>query len=210
MITSAAIAPIFSNMRPLCTLLPARAPKQLMPVNVSSAAAAITLSFQATPVSAAKVRGENHRDCGHAASLRNQKQSPSIHERDRRMVRVAQVDVLTAGRAGQTRRKFSPDECAAHREQPAKHPDAENQKRRVHAVRDLGRIRKNSRADDAAHHEHRRVKQPKLTARFRVIQRCHVERSRDFAGRLCQTPRRFTEWSRGDCERRRRQLVRAR
>ena len=123
-------------------MLPARAPKQLMPVNVSSAAAAMALSFQAYACERAKVRGENHRDCGHAASLRNQKQSPSIHERDRRMIRVAQVDVLTAGRAGQTRREFSPDECAAHREQAAEHPDAENQKRRMHAVRDLGRIGK--------------------------------------------------------------------
>ena len=97
------------------------------------------------------------------------------------MVRVAQVDVLTAGRSGQTRREFRPDECAAHREQPAKHPDAENQERRMHAVRDLGRVGKNSRADDAPHHDHRRVKQPKLTARIRVIQRCHVERSRDIS-----------------------------
>ena len=54
MITSAAIAPIFSNMRALWTLLPARAPKQLIRVNVSSAAAAMALSFQATPVSARK------------------------------------------------------------------------------------------------------------------------------------------------------------
>ena len=97
------------------------------------------------------------------------------------MVRVAQVDVLTAGRAGQTRREFRPDECAAHREQPAEHPDAEDQERRVHAVRDLGGVGKNSRADDAAHDDHRRVKQPKLTSRFRIIQHCHVERCRDFA-----------------------------
>src|ERR1700755_465953 len=44
----------------------------------------------------AKVRSENHRDCGHTASLRDEKQSPSIYERDRRMIRFAQVDVLTA------------------------------------------------------------------------------------------------------------------
>ncbi len=82
------------------------------------------------------------------------------------MVRFAQIDVLTAGRAGQTRREFRPDERAAHREQAAEHPNAENQKWRMHAVRDLGRIGKNSRAYDAAHHDHRRVKQPKLTSRF--------------------------------------------
>ena len=54
MMTSAAIAPIFSSMKALCTLLPARAPRQLMPVNIISATAAMTLSFQATPVSARK------------------------------------------------------------------------------------------------------------------------------------------------------------
>ena len=74
------------------------------------------------------------------------------------MIRLAQRGVLTAGRAGQTRPKFSPDECAAHREQPAKHPNAEDQKRRMHAVRDLGRVGKDSRAHDAAHHDHGRVK----------------------------------------------------
>ncbi len=93
------------------------------------------------------------------------------------MIRLAQVHVLTAGRAGQTGGEFRPDECAADREQPAEHPDAENQKRRMHAVSDLGRIGKNSRAHDAAHHDHRRVKQPKPTTRLRF--RCHVEPSRD-------------------------------
>jgi hypothetical protein len=53
-ITSPAIAAIRNNMKTLCTLLPARAPKQLMPVNTSSTVAAIALSFQATPVSARK------------------------------------------------------------------------------------------------------------------------------------------------------------
>src|SRR6266545_5200422 len=52
-----------------------------------------------------------------------------------------------------------------------------NQKRRMHAVRDFGRVRKNSRAHDTAHHDHRRVKQSKLTTRLRF--RCHVEPSRD-------------------------------
>ena len=48
------MAPIFNNMRALCTLLPARTPKQLMPVSASSTAAAVALSFQAAPVSARK------------------------------------------------------------------------------------------------------------------------------------------------------------
>src|SRR4029450_5239066 len=52
--TSPAIAAILNNMKRLCTLLPARAPRQLMPVSPSSTTAAITLSFQTTPVSARK------------------------------------------------------------------------------------------------------------------------------------------------------------
>src|SRR5437762_10121893 len=53
-ITSPAIAAILNNMKTLCTLLPARAPKQLIPVSPSSTAAAVTLPFQASPVSARK------------------------------------------------------------------------------------------------------------------------------------------------------------
>jgi hypothetical protein len=41
-------------MRALWTLLPARAPKQLIAVKVTSAIAAIALLFQFTPVSARK------------------------------------------------------------------------------------------------------------------------------------------------------------
>src|SRR5207244_10656482 len=53
-ITSPAIAAILNNMKTLCTLLPARAPRQLIPVSPNSTTAAITLPFQAAPVSAPK------------------------------------------------------------------------------------------------------------------------------------------------------------
>ena len=45
--TSAAIARIFSTMRPLCTLLPDRTPKQLMIVSSASTATATMLSATA-------------------------------------------------------------------------------------------------------------------------------------------------------------------
>ena len=48
--TSAAIAPTFSSIMALCTLLPARTPRQLMAVSPSSAAAAIIPSPPACPV----------------------------------------------------------------------------------------------------------------------------------------------------------------
>ena len=44
----AAMAPVFISMSALCTLLPARAPKQLIAVSPSSTTAAIELSLQAT------------------------------------------------------------------------------------------------------------------------------------------------------------------
>ena len=106
------------------------------------------------PRERAKVRRKDHCHCGHAASLRDQKQSPAVHECDRRMIRLAQIDILAARRRGQTSGKLSPDKCAAHRDQPAQHPNAEDQKRCVDAVRHLGRIREDSRTHDAAHHNH--------------------------------------------------------
>src|SRR2546421_287302 len=82
------------------------------------------------------------------------------------ITRLAQVHVLPALRSGQAPGKLSPDKCAAHRDQTAEHPDAEDQERRVDAMRHLGRISKNSGAHDAAHHDHRGVEQSKLTARL--------------------------------------------
>ena len=118
------------------------------------------------PVSSRKYDVENHRDCGHAACLRDQEQSPSIHERDGGMIRFAQIHVLTARRARQTHRELRPDKCAAHCEQAAEYPNAEDQKWSMNAVRDLGRIGKNARAYYATHDDHRGVKQSKLTSRF--------------------------------------------
>ena len=48
--TSAAMAAVLVSMSALCTLLPARAPKQLIAVSPTSAAAAIALSLHDVPV----------------------------------------------------------------------------------------------------------------------------------------------------------------
>src|SRR2546430_6557392 len=91
------------------------------------------------------------------------------------MIRLAQVKILAAC-SRETSGELGPDKCAAHCDDPAEHPTAEDQKRCMNAVRHRGRIGKNSRAHDAAHHDHRGVKQPKLTSRFRYC--AHSERSR--------------------------------
>ncbi len=44
------MAPIFMSISVLCTLLPARAPRQLMAVSPNSAAAAMALSLQPAPL----------------------------------------------------------------------------------------------------------------------------------------------------------------
>ena len=92
------------------------------------------------------------------------------------MIRLAQINVLAARRCGQSRRQLSPDKRATHRDQAAQNPDAQNQEWRMDAVRDLGRIREDSRPDDASHHDHRRVEQSEPPARSRAS--CHSERSR--------------------------------
>ena len=75
----------------------------------------------------AKVRRENDRDRSHAAGLRDQEQSPSVHKCNRRMIRFAEIDILAARSGRQTRGKLGPDEGAAHRQQPAQHPHAKDQ-----------------------------------------------------------------------------------
>ena len=72
------------------------------------------------------------------------------------MICFAEIDVLATCR-GQACCKLSPDKSAAHRDTAAEYPDAEDQKRRVNAVRYLGRIREDSCANDAAHHDHRGI-----------------------------------------------------
>src|SRR6266542_1024600 len=93
------------------------------------------------------------------------------------MVSLAQVKILAAG-SRQTSGELGPDKRAAHHDKPTQHPDAEDQKRRVNAVRHFGRIREDSRTYDTAHHNHDGIEQSKLTARLQSVQFCHSERSR--------------------------------
>src|SRR5207249_10789842 len=93
------------------------------------------------------------------------------------MLGVAQVNILAAFCGWQARGNLSPDKCSTHRDQAAHYPNAEDQERRVNAVRDLGRISEDFRADDATHHNHRRVEKSKLTAWLCPFQFCYSEPS---------------------------------
>ena len=55
------------------------------------------------------------------------------------------------------RRELRIDERAHERDQAARGPHAEDQRRGVHVLRDHGRIDEDARADDAAHDQHGRV-----------------------------------------------------
>src|SRR5438552_15747205 len=124
-ITSPAIAAILNNMKTLCTLLPARAPRQLMPVSPSKYHSRDHAAVPSYSRKRAKVGRENDCHRSHTASLRHKKQSPPIHKSNRRMICLAQVQILATG-SGQTSCQFSPDKRAPHRENPAQHPNAEN------------------------------------------------------------------------------------
>ena len=151
--TIATIAPAFSSISSVCTLLPARTPKQLIAVSPSSAAAAIEAIAGGQAADLSKISRERDRNGGHPAGLRHQQQHPAVEKRDRRMVGLAQVEIL-ASSAGQPRGEFRPDERAEQREQASQRPAAENQEWGVHAKRDDVRVDENSGADDATHHDH--------------------------------------------------------
>src|SRR5438874_12896394 len=124
-ITSPAIAAILNNMKTLCTLLPARAPRQLMPVSPSQHHSRDHAAVPSYSRKRAKVGRENDCHRSHPAGLRHKKQSPSIYKGNRRMICLAQVQILATG-SGQTSCQFSPDKRAPHGKNPAQHPNAED------------------------------------------------------------------------------------
>jgi len=110
MIASSAIANFLGNMKRFARCWPAAGAKTSY--GRQSAAPSMRWRFRSSnSCERAKVRGENHWNLGHSASLsRKPELSPSYKRTaDGGMVTTrSQVDVLTAGRAGQTRREFRP------------------------------------------------------------------------------------------------------
>jgi hypothetical protein len=71
----------------------------------------------------------------------------------------AEVGVLPA-HLGASRGQLGVDERARERDRATGEPRAEDEEGRVHLLRDDVRVDEDARADDAAHHDHRRVEQP--------------------------------------------------
>ena len=81
---------------------------------------------------------------------------PTVEKRDDRMVRVAQVGILSADartKHGELRVHERTDE----RDGSADNPRADHERRRVDLARDDARVDEDPGADDAAHDDHRRV-----------------------------------------------------
>jgi hypothetical protein len=132
------MATIFITMSELCVRPPVFTPRQLMRVNVASAAVATTQS---------RTYGR------HASSLDDKQQHPPVEKCDRWMIGLAEVRVLTAN-FGKRGRQFSPDEGAAYSNNAAKNPGSQDQCWSVHLLRNDVGIDENTGADDAAHDEH--------------------------------------------------------
>ena len=101
-----------------------------------------------------KIAGKGHRHGRHPASLDDEQQHPAVNKCHRRMQRLSQISVLPA-HDRQPRRQLGVNESARERDQPARDPGPEDQRRSMDPLRDDVGIDENPRADYAAHHRHR-------------------------------------------------------
>ena len=108
----------------------------------------------------AEIAREGDRDRRHSARLDDEQQRPAVEERRHRPVGIAEIGILSADfwpPCGELR----VDQGRGKRDQPAKHPHPDNQRRCRDVTRNLGRVDENSGADDPAHDQHGRVERTK-------------------------------------------------
>ncbi len=94
--TSAATARIFRTIKRLCTLLPARTPRQLTTVSSSERERGRDPVGQGRAGQLREVAREGDGDRRHPSRLHDEQQRPAVEERDRRVEGFAQVRVLPA------------------------------------------------------------------------------------------------------------------
>ena len=150
------MAAIFKTISTLCTLLPERTPRQFTTVSSASVTEAMAQCGSVEPVSSREVSREGDGDRRHASRLHHEQQRPAVEERDRRVKRLSQVRVLPAD-LRPTRGQLRVDERARERNAAAQDPRELHHERRRNLPRHDGRVHKDARPDDAAHHYHRRV-----------------------------------------------------
>src|SRR5207302_1739164 len=120
----------------------------------------------------------------HSARLNHEQQTPAVNKADQRMHGLAQINVLAAG-LRDLRRKLGIDERPRQCNQSADGPCSENQKWSMNLLSYYIRIREDARADDPAHHDHRRVEEAETASKMR------------FARRFCRAPPRARGRGRG-------------
>ena len=123
--TSAPMITIFITIRELCTVLPARTPRQLISVRIPSASAARAPLEMGMCVSSTKIFSKRDGYRGHAAGLNYQKQRPSIKKSDAGVIGLANVGILAAD-GGHARSKLSVNKCAGHGDESTENPRTKN------------------------------------------------------------------------------------
>jgi hypothetical protein len=106
----------------------------------------------------AEIAREGDRHRRHSARLDDQQQGPAVKEGRHRPPGIAQIGILAAN-LRPARGELGIDEGAGDCDQAAGQPDPDDQQRRAHLPGHLGRIQEDTRADDAAHHQHGRIEQ---------------------------------------------------
>ena len=143
-------------MRPLWTLLPDRTPMQLTSVSRRKHCHGDDAVGNGDVDKFAEIASERDRNGRHAARLDHKQKRPAVKEGRHRTIGVAQIGILAADFRAPCR-ELRVNEGRGERDEAAEHPYADNQQRRLDVPRDLGRRNEDPRADDPAHHQHRRV-----------------------------------------------------
>jgi hypothetical protein len=103
---------------------------------------------------------KRHRHCRHRAAFDHEQQRPAVEKRDERMIRVAEIHVLSA-RGRQHRAQLRVRQRSDQRNHRARHPGADHELGRLQTLSDDVRIDEDAGTDDAADDDHRRVERSK-------------------------------------------------
>ena len=117
-----------------------------------------------------KIARKRDRDRRHPPGLDDEQQHPAVNEGHRRMQRLAQIRILATD-DGQARGQFRINKSAGQRDQAAHDPRAEDERRCVDPLGDEIGIDENARADNAAHHRHRRAEKAEAAGELAALVR---------------------------------------
>ena len=111
---------------------------------------------------------ESHAHSGDRPGLNHQKQSPAVEKSPQRPQRLAQINILPAG-ARHHRGQFAIAERADDGHESGDKPGPDQQGRRIHLARNLGRHNKDAGADHRAHDQHGGAGQAQTFDQFLIL-----------------------------------------